>query len=718
MNKRVRLHFVAGLLLGFSIIAMPSAFAQLPVITEEKESLEEGRVAPLHNKDSKQNDAVTKGDETKKDAAKPTTEKTDKEKNGKDKDPKDKTPKKACLTWSAADSEFKFGIRLRMPEFFFGKNLRLLNDNNPTDRVVFFRHTIDFNTEYRFGKPTSAYDLVYVKMTIRNRGVWGDPESIALTTPSPIKELEAVFGDHRHAIPRHILWIRELWIQLSLNDILCIPFCNQHTLTFGAFPFELGRGIALGTAYALDPSDLGFWAEVGIDQYAFGGKLSGDIIKEELIYDIYGAILNNLSDTFDNVNLKIRGQQFGFRQDQARGFGIINYVTAGRVIWTPKFNNPKTKMRIEPYALFNHNPEQRIEFTGDAKSDLFTMGIAGEFEFGNFECGFDTAYNFGKQTVYGWDRNIIKLENRKGQVVVVNSQVRQAPEGEVPNSKTSPLALKIPANQNVINMSAEAAGQNGMVIDEALRLINGDHRFTEQSNNKYRGMMIVYDMGYNICRPDLKVCSGFGYASGDASPNRDLEFHGDSDINQTYEGFIGLQEAYSGTRIKSAYLLSGQGKIPRPLSFPSQQVFEPFAVVVNRFTNLLFSGASLYWRPSWSCRKWSFNPNVIAFWTDFSSRFFDEATGKPSHIRQARNYLGLELNSFVEAELLQDLKFFTIASLFLPGGHYRDIEGRPLNKAQRTFLDQRDVTGITNDRVPLLGHDKSYFINVGLEYKF
>ena len=50
------------------------------------------------------------------------------------------------------------------------------------------------------------------------------------------------------------------------------------------------------------------------------------MIKDELVYDLYGAIFNNLSDTFDNTNQKIRGQQFGFREDQARGFGIINYV--------------------------------------------------------------------------------------------------------------------------------------------------------------------------------------------------------------------------------------------------------------------------------------------------------------------------------------------------------------------------------------------------------
>ena len=331
MNKRMRLHYI-GRFIVFTTLYFSAPLLGVATPIEEKESLEEA-VSPELNAPAQmgQNKVpVVPAKESelakKKDDPEAKKEKTDDKK---------KQPKKACLLWSDADSEFKFGIRLRMPDFFYGKNLQLLNDNNPTDRVVFFRHTIDLNTEYRFGKPTVDYDLAYVKMTIRNRGVWGNPESIANTTVAPIKEVDAVFGQHSHSIPRHILWIRELWMQLSLNDILGIPFCNHHTLTFGSFPFELGRGIALGTAYAVDPSDLGFYMEVGIDQYAFGGKLSGDIIKDQLIYDIYGGMLNNLSDSFDNTNLKIRGQQFGYRQDQARGFGIINYVVAARVILYP-----------------------------------------------------------------------------------------------------------------------------------------------------------------------------------------------------------------------------------------------------------------------------------------------------------------------------------------------------------------------------------------------
>lgn len=210
-------------------------------------------------------------------------------KNGDEKDDENVLPKKEELICAPGDSEFKFTVRLRLPEFFYGKNLRLLNDDNPTDRVLFFRHVADFILQYRYGKPKVPYDIVYAKMTVRNKGVWGDPESIASTTSFPVNEFGTSFANHSHGIPLHLLWIRELWIQFSLNDMLRLPFCNNHTLTLGAFPFVLGRGIALGPAFAVDASDLGFISEYAIDQYAFGGKLSGELVKDKLFYDLYGG---------------------------------------------------------------------------------------------------------------------------------------------------------------------------------------------------------------------------------------------------------------------------------------------------------------------------------------------------------------------------------------------------------------------------------------------
>ncbi len=140
-------------------------------------------------------------------------------------------------------------------------------------------------------------------------------------------------------------------------------------------------------------------------------------------------------------------------------------------------------------------------------------------------------------------------------------------------------------------------------------------------------------------------------------------------------------------------------------------------------------------RPTWSCRKWSFNPNILAYWQDKPTRFHDikephaRGTGTGIIIGEhhrgrhfANPFLGVEINSFLEAQIVEDLKFFAVGSLFIPGKYYQDIKGHALNKQQRTFLENIEKSKIepiiVNDRVPLMGDNPGLFINVGLEYKF
>jgi len=228
----------------------------------------------------------------------------------------------------------------------------------------------------------------------------------------------------------------------------------------------------------------------------------------------------------------------------------------------------------------------------------------------------------------------------------------------------------------------------------------------------------VYDMGYFIIKPTIQVCAAFGYASGDASPTRDKELIGDSQVNSDYEGFIGIQESYSGTRVRSVFLLSGFGDIPRPLLFPSEAVSASFPISVTRFTNLVYAGMSGYYIPSLSACNWNYNVNMLGFWTDFSVPFLDRKTLQHGLNRCARNYLGTELNVFMEAQFTENIAVFAIGALFIPGSYFRDIKDRPLSKEQRKFLSNRSTIGSINARVPLLGADTAGFANIGLVFRF
>src|SRR5207249_2599255 len=120
-----------------------------------------------------------------------------------------------------------------------------------------------------------------------------------------------------------------------------------------------------------------------------------------------------------------------------------------------------------------------------------------------------------------------------------------------------------------------------------------------------------------IHNKQINLAGTVGIASGDDNPNEDT-------IDGRYDGFISLQELYSGKRVKSAFLMGGSGKLKRSLSTPSSvQAPTQFASTVSGFTNLKFIGGSLLWKPTNWRKKFAFNPNIIAYWEDHPSRAFD-----------------------------------------------------------------------------------------------
>jgi hypothetical protein len=625
--------------------------------------------------------------------------------------------KKELLSVERGCSRWEFYTKFRV-EGFFGNNIRFLNDANNTcpalDRIIIpARHTLDFNLNYYYGKALEGEDIVTFKSTLRNKSNWGDEESIFSTGSESIKHIESVIGEHSHPILRHVIWIREMWLELALNPFFGCD--HRHTFTLGFFPFQVGRGISLGSAYGVDPDLLGYYSSNAIDQFAPGFKLTGDFRKDYGVsYDLYVEIADNRSDTFENVNLKTKGQIFEGRFNQSRGFGALNYIVAGRLFWFP-LDEEGQRLSFEPYALFDDEREQKIEFLGDAESKLGTIGLAMEAQLGDFEMGFDTSFNVGKQRVYGADRNVITEEIRQGVDTFVNSHVI-ATEGALPPDIPEQKAVFTPENQEIINSSQQAGECNGMQIGESA-LKNSPLRFTNSYNNIYKGAMFVGDMAYWFCDRTVRLAMTGGFATGDRNPNKDLFDPHDSDTDSDFKGFISLQELYSGVRVKSAFVLSGQGKIPRLLSFPSHEIEDRAPAMVSRFTNLIFVGGGLYFKIPTADRTWEINPNILSYWQYIATKLPKRAE-KTIHTTHANKHLGVEFNLFVETTIVEDLKFFLVGAVFVPGKHFRDITGLPLSKAQEKFLDSTSGNGIKADRVPTVGHDPAVSLNVGIEYKF
>jgi len=619
--------------------------------------------------------------------------------------------KKEPIKWFFGDHSLELGVRFRL-EGFYGKNTTLLNDHNGgLDQVLIpAKHTFDMAAIYGFGCQSHCYDILKIKVSARTKATWGAPESIATTEATPVKNTDVVFGSHSHVISRNIFWVREIWLEAVLNDMFGLPIGNwRHSVMAGFFPFQLGRGISLGDAYAVDPDLIGYYSANAIDQYAPGLKISGENLHSGTFsYDLYAAILNNKSNTFDNVNLRIRGQEYGHRFCQQRGFGVINWLAAVRCKWFP-IKDGCNSLMFEPYALYDNQKEQRVEFIGDAQSKLGTLGLGIEGTLGDLDFGFEFARNFGHQRVRGADSNAIINQVRNGSCLVVNSDVVAL--ASINGDMAGELALYTPANQAIINASIESQLQNGQSIGGNLQ--NSSDRFSDPYVNTFKGFMAVGDVSYKIC-DCIKLALAAGIASGDRNPNRDFDRLGDSNSNTDYRGFISLQEVYSGTRVRSAFLLSGAGKVPRLLSFPSDLVANPYPDVVTRFTNIAFVGSSAIIKAG----SWNINPNILSYWQEHATRTFDRVTEAFVKASCARTWLGIEMNTFADVMLLNDIKLFVVGSIFVPGTFYKDIAGRPLNRDQQKHLNSLDNTGIKTNFVPTIGHNTAWTFNMGIEYKF
>jgi hypothetical protein len=225
--------------------------------------------------------------------------------------------------------------------------------------------------------------------------------------------------------------------------------------------------------------------------------------------------------------------------------------------------------------------------------------------------------------------------------------------------------------------------------------------------------MWVTDGAMYFAERQMKLAVTAGMATGDADPNFEEK-------DGTYHGFIPLQSVYSGKRVKSAFIMGSAGKLKRPLAEPEEQdpnAVDDFAVLTSDFTNLVFIGGGLTYAPHDVCRKWTLNPNLLTYWRQHADQKFDITT-KKFLTEKASKFLGIEVNLFYLLEITKDFKFFTVASMFVPGQYYTDIRGKPMNAAQERALDRPDPTGYTGERVPGIGTDNAYTLNFGVDVRF
>jgi len=609
------------------------------------------------------------------------------------------------------------------PESFYGTNVSLLNnEKSDIDSIFYVRHTLDFKVLVR----DAADEAIKGNFVVRNKAVWGNPASALSTTDSDVKLVECVVGTHKHSIPRMMLWLREGWLDIQFQQLCGYKPANPIHFKLGAFPFSLGRGIALGDAYAVGDEVLGFFSDNIVDQYAFGFDVFGDVFRSAcsfLSYDFYGAILQNKSASLSDVGLRIFGQEYDRLTRSERRFGSVNFVVATRV----KYQYATARhgsFTIEPYILFNRDPEQRVEFPADARGRLGTLGCAFEYVGTCVDFGIDAAVNVGNQLVKGWDRNAIEFRNLNGAVQVANNKVfvvDAAGNAPIKGQENNAPYLKpdVKGRQAAIFTSYRAQSQNGATIisditdaygpfvgspTNPLHAVNAADRFRDPYTNTFKGWMFASDVAWRV-RPGIQLAATLCVASGDENPNF-VKKDGD------YKGFVPLQEVYSGDRVRTAFLLNGSGKVSRPITLPPEimDADPEISLEVSNFTNLVLAGFSAKFEGfvhGDQGRRYVVQPDLVFYWQEHSV---------PAGVNK---FLGTEINFFGDYNFTKRMKIFTIGALFVPGKLFKEISGAPGYSAEAIEeFDSEDVTGFTGEPIPGLGHNVAWTINVGIEYVF
>ena len=623
---------------------------------------------------------------------------------------------KERITIKNGDYVLTMGGKMKI-EHFIDKNATMFNRQLP-DTLEYFKHCVDFNMDYAYGKEKFGYNAAEAFIELRHKGVWGkamsasDRDSGGPGAPSIVVLDNASLGGHAHDTGRTLIWMKEAWLQISPNAILNSTSADYlHFFKIGWVPFELGRGIALGGVYGAGKELLGLYS-YGEDKASPGILLHGQIIKDKLSYDLYYSKFEERGRSLAGNIMPVRRHDLDAKAPYSRGDNKDNELFAARLQGVAFNNECCGKLTLEPYVFYNVANDQYEDINPDTDTKLGSFGLNLEHAYKNFEWGGEVACNFGEEKLHAIDKNTVtyKKDHADGTVKGYYTFISTSEDGGTPAVyTTASRAFAATPYQLGVN-------DNTTVTDGYYNYNRREYRFRPAYTNKLRGWMGVVDGAYTFKEQNVKVALAYGYASGDVNPH-------ESETDKTYRGFIGLDEWYSGKRVPSIFLLD-QRLAVRPLSLTPDSAKYPDKIVDIEndisFTDIHTLGTGATWTPTAGGKKFTLNPNILLFWRDSSSKkvgSLDARGNVQPSTDDASKFMGTEINTVAKCELLKDLSMYGNFAVFIPGQYYEDVAGIPLSGDFYSKLDEA-VQGYFNPRAFRLSHNTAYHANVGLEYKF
>ncbi|MFH0898284.1 MAG: alginate export family protein [bacterium] len=616
---------------------------------------------------------------------------------------------KKPLVIKNGDTSLRIGADAKL-EHWVKKNNELLNSKLP-DQAEYFKNTFDVILDGAYGEKKFGHKAAQVYVDLRHKGIWGLGAEYAnsdATSSDPVKISDSSLKKHVHFNGKPLVWIYNAWLQFSLNAALGQTDAQKiHYLKLGWFPFELGRGIALGSFYGLNREGLGLYSYKE-DKAAPGISLSGELLKDVLSYDVYYSKFEERNKSLGYTANPVKEQLLGRKANPMRGVAKDDEVIAARLKYKALNHDKFGTLELEPYIFYNEGSDQTTKITADTKMQLGTVGLGLEYKNKNFEIGGEVAANFGEEKIRALDLNQVEIaRDKSGRLAEVFSYIVSNDDSKNTNGKAFVTENSKTFAKQQVTTGAETYATLG---GETFKSNPG--RITKAYTNKLRGWMGVVDAAYTLPDWNLTLATGYGYASGDQNPH-------EVETDKTYKGFIGLHELYIGKRIKSIFYDERDLFVPGSLRQTTTKVNNEMG-----FTNLHLLGFSANWKPGlFKTAKVEFNPNLLFYWKACDSKKW-EFPDPASNVGQASKddaskFVGTEINLMAKIVPIQDLTVFGTVGVFVPGGFYKDVQSVPAN-SDRIFDGiargvETDALDVSDYRV---SNDTAYLVTVGMKYSF
>lgn len=622
-----------------------------------------------------------------------------------------------CRYKPKSPAEVKFGIHT--DTFLTGAyNQALLNNIQDYDTALYFQTIINMPLDVTI--PSNGWGKVEFNFTGRVNTLWGSSE-LAQTTRDFVKIGRAITETkHYHEIDRPVIWFKETWLKLYSHS-------EKSLFQIGFFPKQIGLGLILGNNYKSGNPLLVSISEKFVDQYRPGFELSSTFgSKREYKPRFYYSMYKNHSTSFDKQVEFTQSQELcdcgsgpPFKKtDPSRPiFQMSHLATVECEIPFQIDKAMSHKLTVTPFLLYNKDRNQTVEFFGDAESSLVSFGTSFSVRNSKFEGSMDLAVNLGFQDVKAWDRNVTEEHARMTLTHLfaksfenINPEVEDIEEllnlgGEFVLSPKFPyppdqdLSLDHKAGEEFQENRTDkifelTIGNTTIPLNLNTRYKNSYSRFRKCYRNKYQAFMGAADMCFTFCN-DKKLGIIVGYASGDDNPNDSAEkailYRMRSDWNKVrqdkdhcYGGYFGTHSLYTGKHVRTIQLLRAH-RLNQPLS----QVPE---LTANLFSNLSYGGLGVWHKKQYKSGTMQLNSNIIAMALAHPIKFgfdpvvqdvfetFDWKQDTPtmnrfkSYDKELSQFLGIEINAFLEFFANNNVTFYSMLSVFLPGSYYKDIK--------------------------------------------